>query len=424
MKKTLPILLILLLFLSSVSIRPVFALNNEKLEFYYQSQIYTYTLSENIKQSNQFDLNYKINKFKRFTTKTERQNLLAHLISINLDNDICLEYLFPNLKKTINTMEKCINKTAKNATLKINSNSKYVFYITPETIGKQIDVQALYNKIINAYLSNEPLQFNLPIITKTPAITSQDYKKITNLRADFSTSIETSSSDRKHNIKNALNSINKVEIMPNNTFSFNKTVGKRTETNGYRNAKIIINNEYVDGIGGGVCQVSSTLYNAALLAGLEIIEANKHSKQISYVKQGFDAMVNFGSSDLIFKNNTNEKLTIITNYSNSNIRIRIYGETLNNTHYKLTNEILNIIEPKEEKFTDTEFKYSDKVMYEDEYFYLKKATRGLTVKSYREKYVNNTLVEKQLLREDVFAPQNAVKIFGSLPRPMASDLTA
>ena len=279
MKKTLPILLIFLLFLSSVSIRPVFALNNEKLEFYYQSQIYTYTLSENIKQSNQFDLNYKINKFKRFTNKTDRQNLLAHLISINLNNDICLEYLFPNLKKTINTMEKCINKTAKNATLKINSNSKHVFYITPETIGKQIDVQALYNKIINAYLSNEPLQFNLPIITKTPAITSQDYKKITNLRADFSTSIETSSSDRKHNIKNALNSINKVEIMPNNTFSFNKTVGKRTETNGYRNAKIIINNEYVDGIGGGVCQVSSTLYNAALLAGLEIIEANKHSKQ-------------------------------------------------------------------------------------------------------------------------------------------------
>ena len=421
MKKTLPILLILLLFLSSVSIRPVFALNNEKLEFYYQSQIYTYTLSENIKQSNQFDLNYKINKLNLFSNKNDRQKLLSQLIKINLDKEICLEYLFPNLKNTINTIEKCVNNEVKNASLKIDSNSNDVFIIIPETIGKQVDTQTLYNNIISAYLNNKTLHFNLPIITKTPAITSQDYKKITNLRADFSTNIETSSSDRKHNIKNALNSINKVEIMPNNTFSFNKTVGKRTETNGYRNAKIIINNEYVDGIGGGVCQVSSTLYNAALLAGLEIIEANKHSKQVSYVKQGFDAMVNFGSSDLVFKNNTNEKLIIITNYNDSKIRLRIYGEDLNNIHYKLTNEILNITEPTEEILHDTEFKYSDKVMYEDEYFYLKKATRGLTVKSYREKYVNNTLVEKQLLREDVFAPQNAVKIFGSLPRPMVFD---
>ena len=93
-----------------------------------------------------------------------------------------------------------------------------------------------------------------------------------------------------------------------------------------------------DGVGGGVCQVSSTLYNCALLSGLEIIEANKHSKQVSYVDYGFDAMVNFGSSDLKFKNNTNEKIIIVTNCSNSNLRIRIYGETLSNVKYKLKNE--------------------------------------------------------------------------------------
>ena len=407
-----------LLFLLCSSVGVVFAIPEEKLTFNYENKIFTYYLSKNIKHSNQFDINYEINKLNRFGSKEVRQSLLAHLLNIGLSKEVALEYVFPNLLTTIKSIEKTVYIKEKSACANINTNTEKVFNIKPEIIGIKLNTQLLINNICNKYLNNSPLTFNLPIIKIIPQITIKDIEPYTYKRSDFSTNISSSSPDRKHNIKNALISLNKTEILPNEIFSFNKVVGKRTSENGYRNAKIIVNNEYVEGIGGGVCQVSSTLYNSALLAGLEIIEANKHSKQVAYVKQGFDAMVNYGSSDLKFKNNTNQKLTIITNYSSNNIRIRLFGENLNNTTYKLTNEITDIIEPGEDIISDNEQKYSNKVIYSDEYFYLKPATTGKTIKTYREKCFNGKCIEKQLLRTDVYKPENAIIVYGSKPRPV------
>lgn len=407
-----------LLFTLCTSVGVVFAIPEEKLTFNYENKIFTYYLSKNIKHSNQFDINYEINKFNRFASKPSRQELLSHLLSIGISQDVALEYLFPNILQYINKIEKNVFVKEKNACATINTSNENVFKISNEIIGKKLNRPALINTICLNYLNNKSLEFDLPIIKTAPEITKQTIKEYTNLRSDFSTNISSSSSDRKHNIKNALTSLNKLEIMPNQTFSFNNVIGRRTAENGYRNAKIIVNNEYVEGIGGGVCQVSSTLYNSALLAGLEIIEANKHSKQVAYVKQGFDAMVNFGSSDLKFRNNTNQKLTIITNYSNSSIRIRIFGESMVNTIYKLTNEISDIGEPIEEILIDSDLKYADKVMYDDEFFYLKTATTGKTIKSYREKYINGNLCKKELLRTDKYKTQNAIKVYGSKPRPV------
>jgi len=409
-------LLCVVLFLCTCSFGVVFAFSDEHLEFYYNNKVFTYSLSNNIKHSYQFDINYEINKLKRFSSYEERKSLLSHLIKIGIDSNIAVNYLFPNISKKINLIEKNIFTAPKNAKLKINADSEKVFTISKEVVGKKLNVNKLYENIIFAYLNNKPLKFNIPIIETYPTISEKNYLEQTSLRSDFSTSIANSSNDRKHNIKNALLSLNKVELKPNETFSFNKIVGKRTESNGYRNAKIIVNNEFVEGIGGGVCQVSSTLYNAALLAGLEIVEANKHSKQVSYVKYGFDAMVNFGSSDLKFKNNTNNIITIITNFSNNKIRVRIFGKSLNGTSYKLTNKISDIVEPSEDVVIDHNNQYSDKVMFDDEFFYLKTANKGMTVASYRETYFNNELISSQLLRQDKYKVQNAVKVFGSKPR--------
>lgn len=395
---------------------PVFSTSCEQINFIYNNKIFTYQLENNIKSSEIFEFNHQLNKYNRFGSKTERQNLLKHMINLGIDKNIALEYLFPNLNKKIEQIEKNIHIKPSNAQLKINSNSQKVFHIKKEIVGISVDKNKLFFDLCNNYLSNKELTLTIPITQIYPTVFEKDFLKFTNLRADFSTDISSSSPDRKHNVKNALASLNKIEIAPNEIFSFNKTIGRRTKENGYREAKIIVNNEFVDGLGGGVCQVSSTLYNTALLAGLEIIEANKHSKQVGYVKYGFDAMVNFGSSDLRFRNNTSEKLVIITNYSSNNLRIRIYGESLNNVQYKLTNEILSTTEPQEIIEYDTEQKFQDKVLYEDESFYLKKASRGMEVKSYREKYVNGVLIDKQLLRYDKFKVQNAIKMFGTKKR--------
>ncbi|MBQ8614960.1 MAG: VanW family protein, partial [Clostridia bacterium] len=303
-KAILPCLLCVIFFVVTLGVGQVYAFSPEDMQFNYNGRIFTYSLENNIKTSSQFDLNYEINKYKRFGSRNERIELLKHMVSIGIDKEIALEYIFPNLIETLNKIEKNLHVSAKNASVKINSTGENVFQIKSETIGIDLDRLNLIENIFQNYINQKPLNFSLPIKRTIPKQTKKDFEKFTNLRSDFSTDISSSNEDRKHNIKNALASLNKIEIAPNEIFSFNKIVGRRTAENGYREAKIIVNNEFVDGIGGGVCQVSTTLYNSALLAGLEIVEANKHSKQVSYIKAGFDAMVNFGSSDLKFRNNT------------------------------------------------------------------------------------------------------------------------
>ena len=416
MKKFISLCLLCVIFLiSTFSVGYVFAFENEILTFHLGNKVFTYSLEENLKHSSVFETNYEINKYNRFGSKEERISLLKHMLELGFDKSIALDYLFPNLSNKITSISKNVFVAPQNAKLNINSNSEKVFNISPEVIGKQLDKNKLMNNICFNFIHKKEMNFSLPIKTINPTLTKEYYDKFTNLRADFATNISSSSPDRKHNIKTALMSLNKIEILPNQIFSFNKTIGRRTADNGYRQAKIIINNEFVDGLGGGVCQVSSTLYNCALLAGLEIVEANKHSKQVSYVQQGFDAMVNFGSSDLKFRNNTTEKITIITNFSQKMSRIRMYGEKMCNTQFKLTNEVFNIIEPIEEVLIDEKQEYKDKILFNDEYFFLKTANKGMEIKSYREKYVNNTLISKELLRHDKYKVQNAVKIYGALP---------
>jgi len=415
MKKLLAMWMICVIFLLSVNVQSVFAFK-EKIEFSFNGLHYIYYLEPNIKTSKQFDINFEINKFNRFGTKEERKKLLERMLDCGFDEEIAINYLFPNMNSVVSRMEKSINTQPQNAKLNISTNSEKVFNITKEKFGIVVDKEKIYKQICEKFLKGENMCLVVPTTRIEPEILAKDYAVFTNLRADFSTSISTSSLDRKHNIKNAMNALNKVEIYPNQVFSFNKIVGERTENNGYRNAKIIVNNEFVEGVGGGVCQVSSTLYNSALLAGLEVLEANKHSVQVGYVKFGFDAMVNFGSSDLKFRNNTSEKITIITSMNNEKIRIRIFGEDMKNVKYKLKNEILNVVEPIEEQIVDEKGEYVDKVIFNDESFILKKQIKGMDVKSYREKYIGDNLVSSELLRTDKFKVKNGVRVFGAKER--------
>lgn len=394
---------------------------DENFEFHHNNNVFTYNLNQNIPQSTIFSTKLNLNFSNRFTTINERKQLLTKLLQIGIDNFIAVEYLFPNLIKTIKRIEKTINKPAINAKVKTNLNTEKVFNISPEKNGIKLNFTQLINDIIKNYLNDAPLNFKIPTITLYPEITGEALKKSTYLRGDFSTNISNSNKERKHNIKNAINKLNFTEIYPNQEFSFNQTIGRRTKENGYKEAKIIVNNEFVEGFGGGVCQVSSTLYNTALLSGLEITESHKHSRQVSYVKPGFDAMVNYGTSDLKIKNNTNEKITIIANYTNEKIRIRIFGEN-NNSIYKLSNEILNRTEAKTIEKQDANQEYLDKVTFEDEYFFLKTPQAGMEIKSYLETYTNGVLQQKKLIRHDKFAVQDGIKIYGIKKRAEEENL--
>lgn len=161
----------------------------------------------------------------------------------------------------------------------------------------------------------------------------------------FTTSLEGRSPEQMHNIRRAAQSLDGLVIHPGEVFSFNAVTGECTAVRGYAAAPMIVRGQLEDGSGGGVCQVSSTLYNAALLAGMRIVERNPHSTPVSSVSPGRDATVLFGGSDLRVRNGFEEPVTIRSEASSSRLAIRLMGSIHPNPQYRLIVETTDAIHP-------------------------------------------------------------------------------
>lgn len=168
---------------------------------------------------------------------------------------------------------------------------------------------------------------NLSITAISPKTTLKQLEANTKLLYSFTTYFDGGNVDRSANIRLAAKKINGTTLCPGEVFSFNNTVGARTEENGFKQAKIIQNGQYVTGYGGGVCQVSTTLYNAAALSGLEICEYHPHTLKVSYVAPSRDAMVSGSYFDLKFKNTRLTPIYIRTNCTFNSITCTIYGQS-------------------------------------------------------------------------------------------------
>ncbi len=241
------------------------------------------------------------------------------------------------------------------------------------------------------------------------------------LRSEFSTTYSLSTAERKENIRLAALSIDKTLVDVGGEFSFNLTVGERTENRGYKNAKIIVNGEFIDGVGGGVCQVSTTLYNAVLLAGLKISEYHPHSLSVGYVSPSFDAMVNSGSADLKFINNTDNPILIFCSTDNDKLSIKIFGQPMSEKII-LKSVITDIVYPPNDLIiTDENGDYPD--LYEDEFERVKNAKSGLVSEGYILTVKNNEILNSKKIRSDVYKSVQGVLIQGKKQRyPSAENL--
>lgn len=236
----------------------------------------------------------------------------------------------------------------------------------------------------------------------TTCITAHEYSEIAdkdlNVISSFTTDYSKSPDSRKYNVRLALKSLNNYTVKGGEELSFNKVVGRRTEERGYKKALVIFKGNYVEGVGGGVCQVSSTLYNAWLLAGLEVTEAKAHSLPASYVDLSRDATV----SDLIdmkLKNQLNSDITIKTEYDDNNITIKILGKKREYS-YKLKSEVIKTIPYGEEIIELDE-------IGEDEFFIGKDGYISRLILSIYDK---DKVIARKELRRDYYMPQNSVKI--------------
>ena len=159
-----------------------------------------------------------------------------------------------------------------------------------------------------------------------PALEKDEYGDYPYEISSYTTYYQTSNETRTTNIRNAVAKLDELCIPDGATFSFNQTVGKRTVLAGYEEAKIVKGDEFVDGLGGGICQVSSTVFQAALRANLNITVRACHSLEISYVPLGADATVQWNSQDFQFKNDSGCDIKLVVSASGGSLTCTIYAK--------------------------------------------------------------------------------------------------
>ena len=185
-----------------------------------------------------------------------------------------------------------------------------------------------------AMLQTEQEEYKIPLKTLYPEVTTNmiGTEAFPDLLSTFKTNYSTRDKDRTTNLILAANKINGTVVMPGETFSYNTVVGERTIAAGYKEAPIYVSGKVVDGLGGGICQITSTLYNAVVLANLEIVERSNHQFVPSYVKASRDATVVYGSIDFKFKNNRNYPIKLVCSVSGGVAKFDIFGLKTDNDY--------------------------------------------------------------------------------------------
>ncbi|MBM7619970.1 vancomycin resistance protein YoaR [Bacillus tianshenii] len=203
--------------------------------------------------------------------------------------------------------------------------------IASEKIGYKLNRRAFKEKFYEYFYSNGPAKMEVPLSEIYPRV---DSELLSNIRikqiGQYVTYFNSYNKSRSHNIFLAANAIDNHVIFPNETFSFNKVVGKRTIEKGYLRAPIIVRGELSEGVGGGICQVSSTLYNAVDRAGLKIVERYSHSRNVPYVPAGRDATVSWYGPDFRFQNQYNQPILIRAKRYGGSMIVTLYSSDVIN----------------------------------------------------------------------------------------------
>ena len=284
--------------------------------------------------------------------------------------------------------------------------------ITPSTLGQRVDVEATIEGFRRTLKNKKNTSKNIltvPVVARTvePKVKTEDLKKrkINVLRGTCTTEFNEKLSNRVNNIAAAAEAINGKVIPPRSTFSFNDTVGPRTEENGFEEALVIIENEFVEGIGGGVCQVSTTLYNAALKANLGIEERFRHSKLINYVPPGLDAAVAFGLLDLKLSNKSDGYMVINAQVNNNSITVNIFGEAGTWPKVEVKHYIEKTIQPK------TVYKY-DPEIEEGKEFVEQEGKVGYITRVERICTLEGKIISHEIISEDKYPAEPKIILKG------------
>ncbi|WP_032122236.1 VanW family protein [Clostridium amazonitimonense] len=290
------------------------------------------------------------------------------------------------------------NSNATNAKLTMVSSGK--FQVSEGKNGYALDEEKLKNDIISNINGkvDEEVVVEAKVDETKPTVTAEELNKVNSKIATFSTNYaHNSTNERAVNVELSTKAINGTVLMPGEVFSYNDIVGERTRERGYKDAPVIVGNKVEDDLGGGICQVSSTLYQAVLRTGLKSVERYNHSLGTSYLSLGLDATVAYGSLDYKFKNTFDFPIYIegITT-PNRMLYFNIYGNSASTGRtYEMVTEVYEHIKAPVKTIQDPNLPEGQTVVE-------KNGVDGSKVKVYRKTYENNVLIDTEFLSNDVY----------------------
>ena len=331
-----------------------------------------------------------------------------------------------NIEETKNKIKNLLNDIN-------NRNQDYIDIVAYEKEPDAIDIDKIYNEIHteakDAYYVKDPFQifpevngvdfnkdeakellkeekdeYTIKLTITKPKVTIDQIgtEAFPDRLAVFTTRYDASNTNRTTNLRLACEKINNKVVLAGETFSYNKTVGERTIAAGYKEAKIYSAGEVVDGLGGGICQISSTLYNAVVMANLQIVERRNHQFVTSYLPAGRDATVVYGLTDFQFKNTRKYPIRLTASVQNGIATIEVFG-IKEEEEYTITFETRTVgTIPFSTKYEDDESLEAGKEVVKQN------GANGLQTETYVIKSLDGKVVSKEVLSKDTYTPMQRI----------------
>ena len=320
---------------------------------------------------------------------------------------LSVSYDLSSLNTAVAQIAAQIDIPAQNAQVTGIDEDTHALQIKNEVVGYVVDQPTLITMISDAVQNNISTPMNIPIVVTQPTLTAATLQGQYVMRASATTDFSSSTSERKYNVRKGAKLISGTVLKPGDVFSTNDTLGVRSTGNGWKMANAYESGTVVPQAGGGVCQLSSTLYNAVVKGDLEIVYRRNHSMPVAYIKEGLDATINSVGNiiDFQFKNNTTSDIVIIGYTTSSNkLTFEVWGIPFATTEYdeiKLTSSHVSTNEtagePVEMEVPVGTEKPNGDLMVAGETYVAVTPRKGYVYQSYKNYYLAGTLVRKEKL---------------------------
>lgn len=295
-------------------------------------------------------------------------------------------------------------------------------FIDPEvvsTIGKfgyRLDRDGTFQNWQSKIRASIPKSLQLVVHRLDPEVHTGDVASVNGIIGEFSTLLD-DHENRRHNIRRAMEALEGTLIRPGEEFSFNESVGRRSSLKGYRPAPVFVRRKEVDALGGGVCQVSSTLYNAAVLSGLTVLNRAPHSRPVEYVQSGRDATVAYGLIDLKLRNDLPDSVWLRMVVEGGHARVIVLGNRLGAPEYQIEREVLGVAPIQTVFRTDPRLPSGEELVEEP-------GRKGYRIATWRVKVVNGEPAGRERLAISYYPPSKRVVRTGSGQQQSVTSVTS